>query len=105
MIKQKCNMCLYLLFVFGPQTVAGQVLLNRIYSSFPPLVHPFHIFLEFVSLVFSKSWHDARNRYEFDFPEKKILNQKRAKNRVFLFFEKFSLIFYCICSVMKTCFI
>ena len=83
--------------------VAGRALLNRVCPSFHPSVLPsFHPsclsgrFLGIASLVFSKFWNGARNLYEvvFDrvgfsrtnFFTSKMgkIDQKWAKNRVFL---------------------
>ena len=80
--------------------------------SIHPSLLPSGCFLWILSLVLSKFWHGARNVYEVvldragfsrkSFFATKIrkMDQKWAKNRVFLIYWK---IWFCwICSVMKT---
>ena len=86
-------------FLIGPQAVAGRVLWNRVCPSFClSFRRSFCLsghFLGIASLVFSKSWHDARNPYKVvhdraGFSRKKFfapkigkMGQKWSKNRVF----------------------
>ena len=99
----------YIFQFFGPPTLVGRVLWNRVCPSFRPsfcqsLRPSFRLsrrFLGIVSLVFSKCWHGARNPYEVvrdraGFSRKKFfapkigkMDQKWAKTWFFEFIEKF----------------